>query len=169
MTLHPVKKNPANPKDIVDAAEFLDDLLRMGEELWEIGSMINELAVQCGRAFATWAQLRGVMLPPPLLTAFAGCFVEFIYIEKWKPHQSMKKTTKPLIREFLASFGEELIQDTDGPASPYDTLALFFRFLDDIGYPVDLQRLNRAVTALRRERKSRMIVPTAGIAPLQIH
>ncbi|MCC6221347.1 MAG: hypothetical protein IT291_08925 [Deltaproteobacteria bacterium] len=152
---------PAAIEDLRRKLEFLDDLIKIGEEPYEIENEVNSCAHMASVWFFGWLVNKGFDQPSQVLADLARDFVTFVYIYDDVPRprsRSLATISKNRLAEFVA-FVEFAVTDEEwkNKHNPFDGLILFYEFLDEVvGYVgADAPRRKRALEAIRRSSNKR--------------
>jgi len=132
--------------------EFIDDLVRMGEEPYEIEATVRNAAEVNAFLFFGWLMDHGQSAAPEVLMQMVEALFEHVYLVERPRRATLAAAGKPLLEEFI-QLVEFVVSDGEWRrgANPFDGLLNFYRYLQAIGYQADLPRRERAVAARRRK------------------
>jgi hypothetical protein len=147
----PQIKNPPAVRKL----HFLDSLLEMGEEPYEISYEVKETAETCALEYSAWLVSRGLEFPVEGLKLLLVGLFEFTYIDYWSPRAALRKLSRAKIAEFYLLFGKVDLEQHSAPLSVAELLTLFFHFLAESGYEVPAKRFADEISKQQRTiRKS---------------
>ena len=130
---------------------FIDQLIAMGEETYEIESEVNSVAHELSVIFFGWISHRGVEDGAEVIASMVRHFVQFTYLGFEERRPTIGTITKKQLMEFINHLEFAVSQEQwDGKINPFDGLSMFFEFLERIGYPVKRETRQRALVQIRR-------------------
>ena len=147
-------------RDILSSIRFLDTLVKIGEEAYEIDCTVLTTAHSTSTMFFGWLMDKGIDNGTEVLAMMSKGYFEFIYLD------CSTKTRRPLLATATKRQLSEFIKLTEfavpnelweNQINPFDGLILFYQFLDFLGYDADVPRRTRAIKDLRRQIKKQAI------------
>ena len=154
-------------KSLGGRLEFLDGLLQMGEEPYEIEYEVKSLARSAAAAFLsrTVDNRRSTQNLAKELIPF---FFEYVYLIHWSRRASLARVTKKALTDFPT-----LVRIPGVPAEGVEFMVLelltdFYAFLSQSGYPIDAARFGRAFAQLL-PRAMRRVARHHSISDIQSH
>lgn len=143
-------------------SEFLDSLIRMGEEPYEIECEVTRLASLIATGVAK--KIQG--LPYPLIYASANGLLQYIYLYRWSWRSSLAKMPGTWLADFL-----QVLTD-DGkepwPAAPLTITqfySILFHYVHECGVAVKLKVLLRVLEQCERKLETSATLETLECEP----
>jgi hypothetical protein len=131
---------------------FLDSLLSIGEEAYEIELEVNSCAQAASVLFFGWLMRHKFSHGAELLAQMVPFLFENVYLVNNARRRTLANAQKKDLQEIIALIEFNVTEkEWSGHLNPFDGLLLFYRFLDELGYPANLSRRERAIKQLRRE------------------
>jgi len=134
-------------KDLV----FLDECISIGEDADELESTVNRHGEDAGKLFFGWLMLHGYSNGAEILASMVAYVMDNLYLVHNGRRKTLANATKKDLGEII-TLVEFAVDEKDFNAhlNPFDGLLLFYQFLEEIGYPANLPRRQRAIKELRR-------------------
>jgi len=134
-------------QSLVSRLQFLDGLLQMGEEPYEIEFDVATLAREAAQAFLN-QHVDGSRFPRELAKELIPYFFEYVYLMNWSRRASLARVTKKALTEFHALVRIPGIPPEGVELMVMQLLADFYAFLAGTSYPIDAARFERQFAKL---------------------
>lgn len=131
----------------------LDRLVRHGEGPNAIFCEVKFTSEELERLFFGYLIRHGIESATEVLTQYLECLMDYVYTGPGANRRSnlsraSKRELKELIELTDFAVGE---REWESGVNPFDGILHIYRFLEEIGYPADVPRRERAIAQLRRE------------------
>lgn len=161
VNISPPSKSRSNEGPLISKSErafvgqlnFLDSLINIGEEPWEIEVYVHLCAEAGAKEFTSYLALRGLPLQSEGIREFLVHFFEYVYLERWGNRRSkLRNISKPALEEYLLPSLNATAHICDQSVlGCAQVLLLFFHFVSELGYPIDTERVGRALSKIEQE------------------
>lgn len=139
-------------RDLVSRMRSLDFLVRIREDAWRIEATVESVGKRLSGNFYHWLIEQGILDGSAILSEMAWSYADYVYLSLTgaRRRPTLANINKPQLKEFIAviEFAVPLKLWNAG-INHFDGLLMLYQFLDSIGYETDLNRIERAINAIR--------------------
>lgn len=132
--------------------EFIDSLVALGEEPYEIEYLVHRAAQINAFLFFGCLVERHISPAPELLMQMVEALFEHVYLVERRRRATLANASKTVLKDFICLVEFVTTKKAwDQGANPFDGLLNFYRYLEETGYRgSNVPRRERAVAELRR-------------------
>ena len=138
--------------DLSRQLNFLDMLLRMGEEAEEVSYEVSSCSKKAAQGFGVWLASRNKKEETGIFPQMIPALFEHIYLDNCSRQASLKNITKSSLQDYLEKIEFNISQsEWDQGLNPYQAILDFYTFLEKAGYDGNLKRRKNAVNQIKRK------------------